>query len=383
MEEKKLDTQQEQQIEQEQVTDEKEVVTPAEEAEVVAENPPTEEAKENDATGELPEDTDNSTESEKVEGESEEGGDAGEETDTTDTDAAEDTQKEQDEETVADIVSDDKDITTETTEELDELKTKIAELEYEKNVAEETRKVEALIEKNKRDFVEFKEFVNDRIVQELNRFGVPLDMDINQMKRELPDKFEILQTVLNRADQETNRVVNEIAAKEREAINNVIFTKAGNIMKKFNLSEDEIKSASDTFIRILYKVGIENLDEDLKDKVELAIARAKMISGDTIKTVEDVKELVEDIKEAKKDVEAIVAPKEETTTDDTAKDLDAYKESAAPSQSVSVPAIGKDNVMELLNSKTGRDRMAFFAKHKDLINQVMRERGGIRYTDEG
>lgn len=380
MEEKKLDTNQEQQTEQEQVTKEKEAVTPVEEAEVVAENPPTEETKKDDATGELPEGADKSTESEKVERESEEGGDAGEETDTTDTDTTEDTPKEQDEETVTDIISDDEDITTETTEELDELKTKIAELEYEKNVAEETRKVEALIEKNKRDFVEFKEFVNDRIVQELNRFGVPLDMDINQMKRELPDKFEILQTVLKRADQETNRVVNEIATKEREAINNVIFTKAGNIMKKFNLSEDEIKSASDTFIRILYKVGIENLDEDLKDKVELAIARAKMISGDTIKTVEDVKELVEDVKEAKKDVEAIVASKEETTTDDTVKDLDAYKESATPSQSVSVPAIGRDNVIELLNSKTGRDRMAFFAKHKDLINQVMHERGGIRYT---
>lgn len=276
------------------------------------------------------------------------------------------------------------DATPVVSDEVKELKSKLEELEFEKEINSSIADYEKLVDKNKRDLAEFHEVLKSRIADECARYGVPMDMSVDEMKQVAPDKFNILSQILHKADEVTNGVINEIKNSEALKAQEVIFKRAGKAMAKFKLTEDQIKEASNTFVKIMHESGIRDLGEDLEAKVELAVAYAKMIhkdlektSDDVIKTVEDAKEVVEDVKETTKDVKEAV----EKVVTPIKKDLDAFKEGVKVTSESAAGAINEDNVMEVYLSKQGKDRQAFFKEYQDLLAKVCRRNGGAKYTD--
>jgi len=267
-----------------------------------------------------------------------------------------------------DVIEDIKD-----TPEVEELRAKLADLEEEKQITKAINDLEKTINKNKQDLDLFRDKVREKVIDECLRYGVPVDMDIQEMKQVAPDKFNILQQILQKADVVTNEVIDGINATEDKMRDEIIRSRAVKEMAKYTLTEEEAQETCNTFIRILHEVGVKDFAEDIADKVSFAVARAKMIISGK-KPVEQPK-----VEEVKAPVEE--PKKEEPKVEVVKKDLEEFKDSAVVGEKLPSGAITKENVMEIYTSKTGKERLQFFAEHQDLIAQAYREAGGSKYTD--
>lgn len=365
--------------------------------EVLKENPSpteTEVVNEPDTVQEVVEDNGKSEEvEESVEAGTDDGGEVREEIPPTDTEEVTEEKVEEKDTTLPEetTVVEEHEKTEEVVEEPEispevlELQEKVAAFEREKEIEEAIKSFEETKKNNQKQLEEFHNTIGQRIVDECARYGVPIDMDIDKMRVEAPDKFNILQNILAKADEVTNQVIDDIANKERQEAQQIVFRKAGEAMRKYKLTPEQVQAAADTFVEIMHDTGIKNLGKDLEVKVELAVAHAKMIKADldkvkedVVKTVEDTKKAIEEVKEAKadtiSDVKAEEAPKEEVKEDKLAE----FKESATPGDIAGAEPINESNVEAIYASKTGKDRLKFFAEHKDLLMKNMK---GMPYSD--
>lgn len=297
------------------------------------------------------EDTEDSTEEGKVEE------DSSEEVDTKDSNSS---SVENEGEQNVDV----EEKTDDTPTELDELKAKIEELEAEKEINSAMKELEDLRVQHQQDLDSLDNMTKRRIIEECNRYGVPVEMDINEMKEVAPDKFNILQQIVSKADEVRNQVQVEMQEVERKKATELVFSKAEKELKKYKLSQEQLQEAAITFVDIMHETGIKNLKEDIAAKVELAVARAKMIKADIDVTVEASKKVVEDVKEAIKDVA------EETADKPMKKSLDEFKESATVGEKAQAEPINENNVLAIWRSKEGTDRLDFFKEHQDLIQKA-------------
>lgn len=297
------------------------------------------------------EDTEDSTEEGKVEE------DSSEEVDTKDSNSS---SVENEGEQSVDVEEKTDDAPTE----IDELKAKIEELEAEKEIDSAMKELEDLRVQHKQDLDSLDNMTKHRIIEECNRYGVPVDMDINEMKEVAPDKFNILQQIVGKADEVRNQVQVEMQEIERKKATELVFSKAEKELKKYKLSQEQLQEAAITFVDIMHETGIKNLKEDIAAKVELAVARAKMIKADIDVTVEAGKKVVEDVKEAIKDVA------KETADKPMKKSLDEFKESATVGEKAQAEPINENNVLAIWRSKEGADRLEFFKEHQDLIQKA-------------
>lgn len=244
----------------------------------------------------------------------------------------------------------------------------------------------------------------DRLELELNRYGIDLNKSLAELQKEDAAKFQIAQGLINqsRAQAEQARAFMEEqkAADAREAI----FNKAGMLMAKYDLAEDEANSVAETFLDIIDAAGVRDLGEDLKNKVELAVAKVRFVGGKLKKAVKETKEAVEavqDVADAVKDVikedkaEPPVEQKEELSdgteqpdkaevpvvTDVPTVTEEIKKEALAEAMGDAVPEANKnapiegdgatvDNVLEKLMATPFKDRVEFYKKHEALINEA-------------
>lgn len=260
--------------------------------------------------------------------------------------------------------------------ELDTLRAENEELKYQKAITETIDKYRETVAKNAKDLQDFNAQVDNFIVEKCRRYGVPTDMDFEAMRSSAPDKYNILMNILNEAEQARQDAIMEVRNEERKAAQNIVFLAAGEEMKKYDLTEKELEEASSTFVRIAHETGIRDLKEDLAAKVELAVARAKMIAGDVKKVAKEVSEAVDAAKEVVEDTVQAVKDVKEVTK----KSLDAYKEDASVGETNAATPITKANVMKIYNTLPTEDRLDFYKNNMKLINEVMQEQGGVPYS---
>ena len=236
----------------------------------------------------------------------------------------------------------------------------------------------------------------DRLELELNRYGIDLNKSLAELQKEDAAKFQIAQGLINqsRAQAEQARAFMEEqkAADAREAI----FNKAGMLMAKYDLGEDEANSVAETFLDIIDAAGVRDLGEDLKNKVELAVAKVRFVGGKLKKAVKETKEAVEavhNVVEAVKEVvpEPSPSPQAEAPTKEKVKQPqvtdvptvteDIKKEALAEAMGDAVPEANKnvptegdgatvENVLEKLMATPFKERVEFYKKHEALINEA-------------
>ena len=233
----------------------------------------------------------------------------------------------------------------------------------------------------------------DRLELELNRYGIDLNKSLAELQKEDAAKFQIAQGLINqsRVQAERARVFMEEqkAADAREAI----FNKAGMLMAKYDLEEDEANSVAETFLDIIDAAGVRDLGEDLKNKVELAVAKVRFVGGKLKKAVKETKEAVEavhDVVEAVKEVvpEPSPSPQVEPPIEEKEDDVkepqvteDIKKEALAEAMGDAVPEANKnvptegdgttvENVLEKLMATPFKERVEFYKKHEALINEA-------------
>ena len=358
----------------EQTNEEFEVVVPEkEEKEIIKENPSNGTPEDSSPEGELPNDTESPSEPEKVEeGEPEREGTGNEapEGDKPDTEVSEETEVE---ETPTENVEE---IVETPTENVEDLQRKIEELEYEKQTVVLKDEFQSIVKKQQSEFEEFNKALREEVLHQLDKYGIPVDIDIEELKTSDPAKFQIFNNIVTNAEKVAQEVTMEIQKPIQEAANNIVFRIAGKEMEKYGLTQEQAVEAAETFVDIIHRVGIQDLSDDLKAKVELAVGRAKMlhkdietIKEDVVKTVEDTKKTVEDVKETIEEVKTVK------------KDLKEFKEGATAGTPPKSSDVNLDNVMELYYAiKDDAKRLDFFAKHKDMIMAKLGKNGGMRYA---
>ena len=237
----------------------------------------------------------------------------------------------------------------------------------------------------------------DRLELELNRYGIDLNKSLAELQKEDAAKFQIAQGLINQsrvqAEQARAFMEEQKAADAREAI----FNKAGMLMAKYDLAEDEANSVAETFLDIIDAAGVRDLGEDLKNKVELAVAKVRFVGGKLKKAVKETKEAVEavhNVVEAVKEVVPEPSPSPQTEPPveqkqpDTTKEIEEpqvteeiKKEALAEAMGDAVPEANKgvptegdgatvENVLEKLMATPFKERVEFYKKHEALINEA-------------
>ena len=261
---------------------------------------------------------------------------------------------------------------TKTTE---ELMAEIEDLKFEQETNQQIQNFNDIVVKQQNEYAEFQKALNDKIVEELDRYDIPLDADVKDLQMTDPAKFQILNNIITNARAIHDEVLGQIKQPVMEASENIVFRVAGAKMRKYNLNPEESKEAAATFVQIMNEVGIKDLKDDIDSKVELSVARAKMLLGQKAPVVDTptVEETKEEVTPKVTETPKVVEKKEGKKLEDFTKGIVTNKSPGAD--------VTESNVMDLYLSKKGTDRLAFFQKHQNLIMEQLKKTQ-LPYTDD-
>lgn len=265
-------------------------------------------------------------------------------------------------------------------ENIEDVKRELEELKFDK---EETKAVEdykkLIVEVNK-ELEEYEDVIQNALSEGLKHFGIDATKTIDELRAEDASKAIMAEQLVKAAQERLMQKRAELETKTITAENDLVFKRAEREIERYGLTNEQKTEAAKTFVNILTQVGINDLDVDLKAKVKLAVAQAKMdIPADVQKAVEEIKSdttvsempTVEIEKEPDSKVEEKVevppTPVEEV-------DMDSFTESATEGKANGVASINEENVLERMASLPFKERTAFYREHIDLINEVMRKR---------
>lgn len=265
-------------------------------------------------------------------------------------------------------------------EEVDELAQARAEIESLRE-AEETRRIVENINiaavKVEQEVSKFDVGLSKALQETFEQYNIDLNKTLDELKSEDPAKFAIAQELIAHAENIRAQRVAELQAPLVEAQKAYIFREASKAMCQYEMTEEQANEAANTFVNIMNQTGIADIENDLKAKVELSVARAKMI----IPNVEKVETKVEEKVEEQVKEEPTEAPtdapteapqeevKEEVAVEEPKVDLEAFKEGAAEGDAIvnNREGVTIDNVVQTLNSLPFKQRGEFYKQYEDLI----------------
>ena len=273
---------------------------------------------------------------------------------------------------------------------VDAIKAELEELKAEK---EERADVENLNRENARVAREYDELcgqISGRLEAKLKELGIPLDKSITDLEAEDKAKAEIARKLIGDA----NELIERAKAAATDFLNkkaqDVIFKKADRLLRKYDVTEEEADVVANTFLDIIAQSGVRDLEDDLKAKVELAVAKAKMVCQHVSKTAEVVKEKADEVTEKIEKVEKIITPpkaEEPVKETEPKEEVKVEEEPAKPTldtaefeeEAVRKPqptaTITVDNFLERLDQVKDLDKPAFIKANYALFEAAMRKAG--------
>ena len=385
-------------VEEEETHEEEQQEKEKVESEEASEEKTEEEVKEEDSKPEEATDNDEDSTEEKAEESQSNDEEKSEEAEKPEEETDEKVEEEKVEEEEKQEESEEKEEKTEeVVEESDELEKVKAELDAMKE-AEEVRKMEEAraeaINQAVKTYDEFNEKLANAVEDTFRQYGIDPAISLEDLEKD-PAKLKIVQDIIQNAQRIQAEKQAELMKPINEASNAIVFREASKVMAQFDLTDEQTGIAAETLINIFDATGLSNLTDDLRAKVELAVARAKMIAPKVEKVVEEVKEIVEDTKEAVKDVieekaaeekesdkEEVSDVKEESKEEENVQNeepvvveekpsLEAFKEDASIGNTQVVDnSVDEDNVLQILASLPFKERTSFLIKYADLINKA-------------
>lgn len=275
---------------------------------------------------------------------------------------------------------------------VDAIKAELEELKAEK---EERADVENLNKESARVAREYDELcgqISGRLEAKLKELGIPLDKSITDLEAEDKAKAEIARKLIGDA----NELIERAKAAATDFLNkkaqDVVFKKADRLLRKYDVTEEEADVVANTFLDIIAQSGVRDLEDDLRAKVELAVAKAKMVCQHVSKTAEVVKEKADEVTEKIEKVEEIIAPpkveepvkgtepKEESKVEEVkAKEepskptLDTAEfEEGAVSKPQPTASITVDNVLDKMAALPYKEQTQFYKENMALIEEALR-----------
>lgn len=274
----------------------------------------------------------------------------------------------------------------------EELKVQLEELKYdraEEVALQEIGKAQAAAQS---EIQKFQNHVTDILEQGLKHYGIDPDKTMEDLEKEDPAKADIARELLKSAQQHIQAKQQELIQKVGEMEQNVVFNRAEREIKKFKLAAEQEIEAAKMFVRIINTTGVADISEDLKEKVRLAVASAKMsVPIEEIVKKEENSDTnspsgrTSDTSVSKTPSEKIEEKTEEKTEEKPETtpevDIDDYKESPTDTAKTTVstaPEVNETNVLAKMAAMPYKDRVAFMIEHQDVVDAAMRKESARR-----
>lgn len=265
---------------------------------------------------------------------------------------------------------------------VDAIKAELEELKAEKAEAEE---VEALGRENARVANEFNQLcqgLGKGLEEAFEKYAIPTDKTIEELEKEDPAKAQLARNLTKQANDIIEAAKKDAEAFLNEKAHEVVFKKADRLLRKMDVSEEEAPIVAETFLDIIAQAGVRDLHDDLKAKLELAVAKAKMVVKTAGKTVDVVKTAADAVKEHVDKVAEKIEKVEEIIKDEPAKKEEVAVEEIDKSEfeegvgAKSEPAsLTVDNFLERLDQVKDLDKPAFIKANYSLFEAAMRKAG--------
>lgn len=279
-----------------------------------------------------------------------------------------------------------------TVNELEELRQKVKNFEDEKEIRTQVEEFVKIKNAKEHEFDNFMATLGENYINTLKKYGIDTTKTIEEITQDDPAKGEIAIKITEQAEQIKQQKAREIANVVDSEYHKVVFTKAEKEFAKFNLTYEQQKAAADNFVNIVLQLGVQDLGNDITEKVKFAVGRAIMEHPKEAEkvapaTVEEIAEVVEekanepanDNNENNKEEK-----QEEKITDETKEEkenkveeqkeppvipIDEFKEGIV-SSGASVETLSEDNILEVLAKVPFKERTAFYMKHYDMIEKA-------------
>lgn len=276
---------------------------------------------------------------------------------------------------------------------VDAIRAELEDLKAEKAEAEE---VEALGRENARVANEFNQLcqgLGKGLEEAFEKYSIPTDKTIEELEKEDPAKAQLARNLTKQANDIIEAAKKDAEAFLSEKAHEVVFKKADRLLQKMDISEEEAPIVAETFLDIIAQAGIRDLHDDLKAKLELAVAKAKMVVKAAGKTVDIVKGAAEVVKDHVEKVAEKIDKVEEIIKDEPAKKEEEPEEKPAKAIETPVEEIDKsefeegvgaksepaslsvDNFLERLDQVKDLDKPAFIKANYALFEAAMRKVG--------
>ena len=268
----------------------------------------------------------------------------------------------------------------------EDMQAELEELRYSRDEENALREIGKAQSDAQSEMQEFQTRVTQILEQGLKHYGIDPEKSIEDIAKEDPAKADIARELLNSAQQHIQAKQQELIQRVGQMEQNVVFNRAEREIKKFKLTAEQEIEAAKMFVKIINATGVADISEDLKEKVRLAVASAKMSVPveEIIKKEEEVPDTSDtSVLEAPSEkIEEKVEEKTEEKPDVTPKvDIDDYKESPTDTAKITVsstPEINETNVIAKMAAMPYKDRVAFMIEHQDIVDAAMRKESARR-----
>ena len=274
------------------------------------------------------------------------------------------------------------DVADEPSDKEKELMAQIEDMEFDRKENETLRQIDNMVNEGNANLVKHVQELQSALKEAFKHFGIDESKSLEELEKQDPTKAAIAKTLIETANQRYVEKVNDINAKITAMEDEAIFARAEKIIKKYNLSPEQLMAAAQTFANILNEVGVKDLKEDLTAKIKLSVAQAKMDVPDVVE-VTQVKEEVkveedvqnEEVKEEKQAPAVEEEPPVEEKVEEQKPDLSEFMEGIEGS-AAKASDVHADNVLAKLNALPFKERTKFYKENMDLINEAMKNARG-------
>ena len=267
----------------------------------------------------------------------------------------------------------------------EDMRAELEELRYSRDEENALREISKAQSDAQSEMQEFQTKVTQILEQGLKHYGIDPEKSIEDIAKEDPAKADIARELLNSAQQHIQAKQQELIQRVGQMEQNVVFNRAEREIKKFKLTTEQEIEAAKMFVKIINATGVADISEDLKEKVRLAVASAKMsVPVEEIIKKEEVSDTSDtSVSETPSEkIEEKVEEKVEEKSDVTPKvDIDDYKESPTDTAKITVsstPEINETNVIAKMAAMPYKDRVAFMIEHQDIVDAAMRKESARR-----
>lgn len=214
---------------------------------------------------------------------------------------------------------------------IDAIKRELEDLKAERQEAIEVDALNKESAKVAREYDEFCSTIGNTLENRFKELNIPLDKTIEDLKKEDATKAVVAEGLIREANELIERGRRDASNFLMNKTRDLVFKKADRLLKRFDVTDEEAEVVADTFLEIMNQAGIRDLGDDLLTKLELAVARAKMVCGTVSKTAKKVSEKAEQVKGAIEKVEEVISDKKDISDkEDTSDKKDIKPEEEPP-----------------------------------------------------